>query len=111
MEIEVMWTGKWPNLCDGEWNLKINGEDKSDLIPENRRNTHMDTYGTYEKWYFGDNYDEIWESYKNGLKCDEWITKNKYWLNNISANEEVQKQLYEAFQANDWRYSSCGGCI
>lgn len=110
MEIEVMWTGKRTWLCEGEWILKFNGEDKSDLIPIELRLSPMGTYGTYEKWHFNDHCDVIWESYKDGLKCDEWINENKYWLNNISADEEVQEQLYEAFQAKDWRYASCGGC-
>lgn len=104
MEIEVMWTGEWPCLCSGEWILKINGEDKSDLIPDKLRTSPMGTYGTYEKWYFDKHWNDVTKSYKNGLKCDKWINENRYWLNNISVVDKVQKQLYEAFRANDWRY-------
>lgn len=110
MEIEVVWTGKYPNLCHGEWILKINGEDKSDLIPDKLRTSPM-IYTTHGEWYFDKYHNDVWKSYKSGLKCDEWINENKYWLNNISVVDKVQKQLYEAFQANDWRFARGGGCI
>ena len=31
------YTGTYPNLCVGEWTLKVNGKDVSDKIPEELR--------------------------------------------------------------------------
>lgn len=111
MNIKVEWTGKWPCLCSGEWKLYIDGMDKSELIPENLRQSDMGTFGTYSSWYFDDDYLEQFEDYEDGMECDEWIEHNKYWLNNISTEHNVQEELYYAFQASDWRHGSCGGCI
>lgn len=111
MNIEVKWTGKWPRLCYGEWKLIIDGEDKSSFIPEDRLRENMDTYGTYREWRFGNDYEEIWSSYEDGMNCQDWISFNKDWLNNISTDEAIQEQLFYEFQASDWRHGSCGGCI
>ena len=111
MNIEVKWTGKWPCLCYGEWKLIIDGEDKSSFIPEDRLRENMDTYGTYREWRFGNDYEEIWSSYEDGMNCQDWISFNKDWLNNISIDEAIQEQLFYEFQASDWRHGSCGGCI
>lgn len=110
MDIKVEWTGKWPCLCSGEWILMIDGEDKSNLIPEDLRRNEMGTYGTYSSWHF-ENWNEVFENYQDGMSCDEWIEYNKYWLDNISTDLNIQKQLFYGFQASDWRYGSCGGCI
>ena len=110
MDIQVEWTGKWPCLCYGEWILMIDGEDKSYLIPEELRKDKMGTYGVYFSWHFED-WEEVWTKYENGMKCDEWIEHNKYWLDNISTDHNVQEQLFYKFQASDWRHRSCGGCI
>lgn len=111
MDIKVEWTGKWPCLCYGEWKLIIDGENKSNLIPEDRLRENMDTYGTYRKWRFGNGYEEIWSNYEDGMNCKDWISFNKDWLNNISTDEAIQEQLFYEFQASDWRHGSCGGCI
>ena len=110
MNIEVKWTGKYPCLCSGEWILMIDGEDKSNLIPEDLRGNEMGTYGVYSSWHF-ENWDEVFEDYQDGMDCDEWIKHNKYWLDNISTDQTIQKQLFYEFQASDWRHGSCGGCI
>lgn len=111
MKIEVKWTGEYPSLCFGEWILKIDGEDMSNKIPEELRDCTMNTYGIYEDWHFDKDYNEIWNSYSDGLKCFEWIENNKYWLDTISKDKNTQIKLYEAFQAEDFRTGSCGGCI
>ena len=110
MNIKVEWTGKWPCLCYGEWKLYINGTDKSDLIPEDLRQSEMGTYGTYSSWHF-ENWNEVFEDYQDGMDCDEWIEHNKCWLDNISTDHIIQEQLFYEFQASDWRHGSCGGCI
>lgn len=35
------------------------------------------------------------------MGCDEWIKHNKYWLDNISTDKTIQKQLFYEFQVND----------
>lgn len=110
MNIKVEWIGKWPCLCSGEWKLTIDGEDKSSFIPEELRRSEMGTFGTYSSWHF-ENWIEVFEDYQDGMECDEWIGHNKYWLDNISTDQTIQEQLFYEFQASDWRYGSCGGCI
>lgn len=36
MKVEAVWTGEWPSLCCGEWKLYIDGEDKSNMIPDDK---------------------------------------------------------------------------
>ena len=110
MDIKVDWTGKWPCLCRGEWKLYIDGMDKSNLIPENLRQSEMGTFGTYSSWHF-ENWVEVFEDYQDGMDCDDWIECNKYWLDGISTDQTIQEQLFYEFQASDWRHGSCGGCI
>lgn len=100
MNIEIEWTGKWPCLCYGEWILTIDGEDKSSFIPEELRRSDMGAFGTYSSWHF-ENWNEVFEDYQDGMKCDEWIEHNKYWLDNITIDPYIQEQLFYEFQASD----------
>lgn len=109
--VEAHWSGSWPALCCGEWSLKVNGKDVTDKIPENLRNQDMNTYGTYQRWYFDDNWIEQYEDYESGQEYDEWIESNKYWLDTITTDYKTQHEIYEAINAEDFRHSSCGGCI
>lgn len=110
MKVEAKWTGKYPNLCSGEWILKVNNKDVSYLIPEELRNEPMNTYRTYKHWYFN-NWQAKWDSYEDGSFCDEWLEENEYWLEKISTDPFVWVEIYEAINSQDWRYGSCGGCI
>lgn len=110
MKVEAKWTGNYPNLCSGRWILKVNNKDVSHLIPNELRNEPMNTYNTYRSWHFV-NWEETWNSYEEGLFCDEWIKENKEWLNKISTDLIIQKEIYEAINSQDWRYGECGGCI
>ena len=85
----------------------------SDKIPYYVKNTPMYTKGIYSEWRiaFGTDKEEIWEDYESGLECDDWIKENKEWLDNITTDKCEQEDIYYAFQLNDWRYGSCGGCI
>lgn len=106
------WTGEYPNLCRGEWQLWIDGVDYSEKIPKTlRKNTHMDTWGVYERWVFDKDFYEVWETYEEGLEVDEWIETNSSWLIEITTEEEPMKDIYYAFQEKDWRHGQCGGCI
>lgn len=104
------WTGGAYCLCVGEWRLYIDEGDKSDLIPKELRDSHMNTAGTYQHWYF-DNWQEVWESYEDGLDCADWINVNDYWLSNITDDYKEKIELFKEFQAQDFRANSCGGCI
>lgn len=73
MNIRVKWTGSYPNLCYGEWILIIDGEDKSNLIPEDLKDRPMNTFGIYSKWRFLDreNWEVVLEEYEDGMECNE----------------------------------------
>lgn len=109
--IEASWSGSYPCLCSGKWTLMVNGEDVSNKIPEELRKSSMNTYGTYQNWYFDNNWSEVFEDYVDGLKCDDWIVENKEWLNNISTDISMQREIFAAINEQDFRSGSCGGCI
>lgn len=111
--IEVKWTGRYPTKCHGAWLITINGKE---LFV---RSKDFQTYGTYDAWSFGEGWSELFDSYVEGLKEQDWIDHlkkediNGLWselcrhsLTNIDLGE-----LFRAIQAQDWRASSCGGCI
>ena len=104
------WSGHYPCKCHGKWTLEVNGVDVSCYIPDELRDDSMNTYGTYQRWYFR-NWIEEFEDYEDGLMCDEWIEKNKYWLDVITDDINVQMEIFDAINARDWRHGECGGCI
>lgn len=110
VKFEVKWTGAYPSLCFGKWVIKKDGKDLSYLIPEDMKCSSMYTYGTYQKWYF-DDWQEVFEDYKDGLKCDEWIKENDYWISKICDNHDEKIMLFNAVSEKDFRIGSCGGCI
>ena len=110
MEVKAKWTGRGFVLCVGEWKLYVDGKDVTDKIPEDLRTEPMNTYKRYWRWYFKDGVEEL-ESYYDGLKRDEWIESNKYWLNKITKDIDVQRQIFKAINEQDFRPNSCGGCI
>lgn len=108
MAVNVEWTGAYPNLCSGEWVLKVNGKDYSNRIPF--QGTPAMTYGKYALTYL-DGYEEETEFYKDGMSCERWIKENSEWLDTITIDKDLQVDIFKAFQENDWRPESCGGCI
>lgn len=98
-EIKVKWTGQFPNLCSGNWELKIDGEDYSDGIPF--KNKSANTYGRYEEWHF-EEYEEIWNTYTAGLKEKEWIDEYRDWLKTLPITSTEYSKLYAAFSVEDW---------
>lgn len=102
------WTGTWPCLCCGEWILYKNGKKVDTNIPFGEDDAG--TYGSYDLWSFGEDYSEEWEEYEDGMDCNEWIEAYKDWLKTI-AEEDEWEDIFGAFQINDWRRGSCGGCI
>ena len=109
--IVAEWTGKFPNLCSGQWKLYIDGKDMSSKIPEHLKKSEMKTYRVYRRWSFAKNWDEKWTTYVDGLQKDEWIKENKEWLDTISTEYSIQSQIFDAINRLDWRHTSCGGCI
>lgn len=110
-KFEVEWTGSYPCLCYGEWKIKKNGVDLSNIIPEDIKHSPMDTYGIYQSWYFDENWMEDFEDYEDGLCCDNWINRNDYWISKICNNYDEKVMLFNAISEKDFRANSCGGCI
>lgn len=111
MKVEAKWSGSYPILCRGEWTLFIDGKDISDKIPKGLRINPMYTYGMYSRWRFVNGWEAEWNNYIDGLECEDWIEENKEWLDEITTDKCEQEDIYYAFQVNDWRHGSCGGCI
>ncbi len=116
MLFKAKWNGSPWALCCGEWELYKYTDDNqvknlSFLIPNELRTNCMNTFKEYSYWCFDDSWNEIWKTYKDGLKCEDWIKENLSWISNICNTKDEMKQLYEAFRKEDWRHTSCGGCI
>lgn len=109
-KIKVNWTGVYPCLCYGEWKIWVDGKDVSDFIPEDLRNSPMETYGTYNQWHFEDCI-EVFEDYEDGLSFDEWIEENDTWISKFLDTVEEKYELYCLINEIDFRHGSCGGCI
>lgn len=103
---EVKWdTPGFPVYCFGRWIIKKNGEEIQ--LPEEKRTNHMNTFGKHE-------IDEYWEPDRfviDGLKEDEWIRENWYWLESACDSLEDAKMLYRKISKQDWRHGCCGGCV
>lgn len=108
--VMASWDGAYPCYCSGSWTLFVDDEEKTNCIPEDLVNNEMNTYKNYMKWYFK-NWMEEWEEYYDGLSEKAWIKENDYWLKNITEDEEVKKDIFEAINIADWRHGCCGGCI
>lgn len=107
--VVIDWTGCGFSLCNGDWKVMIDGIDVSHIIPEEDRDCPMYTYGEYAEWCFDKDGYEDWSYYKDGLHFEEWVEQNP-WAKNF-ADDIPAEELFEMFQAEDWRYNSCGGCI
>ena len=105
---EAIWTGGYPNLCDGEWELYANGVRLRIEFPWGE---HEDagTWGYYRTW--DPEPDEI-ESFLyayRGLGCHDWIEQHQSWLERYFPREDWGS-VFRAFQKSDFR-RCCGGCI
>ena len=102
------WSGNYPCLCHGEWTLLKNEIEIPEPIPF--QGQPANTLGLYSEWHFDDNWCEQFEDYEDGLPCSEWIEQYQDYLSKIAPSNDWEK-VFAAFQKNDWRYNSCGGCI
>ena len=134
-EIEVDWTGSYPNLCSGSWIIKINGVQLVDKTDDTKGETnwkneprafsyghfmteYMETSGTYSSWHFED-WSEVFEDYYEGGehgKCWFETGQGKKLAgllkdNGFDLNDVELEELYEKISDQDWRSGSCGGCI
>jgi hypothetical protein len=105
------WSGGYPCLCYGEWTLYHNGEEIGVEIPF--QNEPADTYNEYSQWHFGgeSGLEEEWDFYEEGYYEENWIENNIEYLKQVTDDEGQYTYIYKAFQENDWRPGSCGGCI
>lgn len=103
------WSGGFPNLCSGEWTLSYNGKRIDVPIPFQYEDAN--TLGTYYHAGFDGDWEETYDDYEDGLSEDKWIEDNIEYLMNITDDESQYPLIYEAFQLNDWRMFSCGGCL
>lgn len=111
-DVQAEWTGGYPTLCFGEWNIVVNGIRLTGIASEN-----FNTEGTYSSWHFED-WSEVFEDYEDGLPFDEWVKSDINGLHDSldlhgfnSDDMGLMALLYEAISAEDWRSNSCGGCI
>lgn len=102
------WSGSYPCLCHGEWTLFK--DDVEITIPIPFQGSPANTYNVYSEWRFDDDWSEDWDDYEDGELCDDWCLANHDYLSMIAPKEDWP-DIFAAFQANDWRHNSCGGCI
>lgn len=104
------WSGKFPNLCSGIWTLFLNDEIVDVDIPF--QGQPANTNGIFYCWHFADGWEEVWDDYEDGMPFADWATEYEDYLQEVAGNDyDAWRAIYEAFQAADWRPSSCGGCI
>lgn len=110
--VQAKWItdSRW-SYCSGKWKLIVNGIDVTDHIPSLKRYSNMGTHGFYNEWHFNDNWDVIWETYEDGLECEDWIKENYDWLSTITKDKKTMIDIYYSISAEDFRPGSCGGCI
>lgn len=113
--LEVRWTGHYPNLCCGEWNIIYKGKELT--VPEDMKHTPMYAFGEYGEWHFDEEYMEEWDYYTDGDTKEVWIQRNLEWITSmfqeheIEITDELLSELFDKIQEQDWRHGSCGGCI
>lgn len=105
------WTGRFPNLCHGEWKLYVDGSDVSSCIPTSSKDKPMNTLKEYRSWHFDKKIGVVFDYYVDGIDCEDWIVENDWWLDRITEYVKIHREIFHAINECDWRYGSCGGCI
>lgn len=106
-------TARWSRggnlLCHGHWTVEWQGKELK--LPEARQEKDMGTWGIYSI------IDPDDETFAQGLHEDEWIIENVEWLtdlffdNGIPLESENYRAFYRAVNREDWRCTSCAGCM
>lgn len=106
---EAHWSGRSWSRCSGSWELLCDGKRVDTEIPFQGEPAY--TLGTYMSWSFGgSDWCEEWEEYEDGEACGEWCDANREWLSTLAPESEWE-DIFHAFQSEDFRRNSCGGCI
>ncbi|TLU66415.1 hypothetical protein FE810_06930 [Thalassotalea litorea] len=103
------WSADGHTMCLGHWQISYQGLPCT--IPAKYAEKDMGTYGNFSYFYPDD------DAYIEGEPFADWIDSNVDWLmdvfmqHNIPVEVEYFQWFYEAVNLNDWRCSSCGGCM
>lgn len=105
---KAVWTGGYPNLCSGEWELYVNEARLTIDFPWGE-SMPANTWGRYCTWLPIPEFFENFETEYEGLGCHDWIEEYQDWLEQHFPREDWGA-VFRAFQDEDWR-RCCGGCI
>ncbi|WP_437891329.1 hypothetical protein [Phytobacter sp. V91] len=103
------WTRGGNLLCHGEWIISWQGHPL--VLPESRREKDMGTWAIYSI------IDPEDETFAQGLEEDEWIIENVDWLTDLFFDHQIPMEsdnyrlFYQAVNRQDWRCTSCAGCM
>ncbi|ENL6905769.1 hypothetical protein AB5R89_003954 [Enterobacter ludwigii] len=96
-------------LCHGHW--IISWQNQALQLPESRREKDMGTWAIYSI------IDPEDDTFAQGLKEDEWIIENVDWLTDVFFDAGIPletanyRYFYQAVNTQDWRCTSCAGCM
>lgn len=103
------WSAAGHTLCLGHW--QISYLDQAIVLPDKIANHDMNTRGNFS-WMFPDEAEFI-----EGLGFEDWLEDNVEWLSDVFIQHDIPLDaehflhFYQAVNSEDWRCSSCGGCI
>lgn len=103
------WSAQGHSLCLGHW--QITYLDLPLILPQPQAENDMGTRANFSYFYPDD------DDYIEGLAFEDWLEENVDWLltvfeqHNIPTEAEYFVWFYQAVNAQDWRCSSCGGCM
>ena len=97
-------------FCRGNWVMTVDGVDVTDKIPSEFNSKGANTFNTY--YHIGTkDANVVRHYYDDGLKQDNWIEENKFWLDQITTDTDTHKRIFECMNFHDWRPGHCGDCI
>lgn len=116
-DVSASWSGSYPTLCYGEWEIIING-----IELQNLENENFETFGEYGQWRMTIDWEDEFYTVEEGNTKHEWIDMvRKENTNNLITSltdagfdpndDKILSALYEAINCVDWIHFSCGGCI
>ena len=103
------WSAEGHTLCLGKWHITYLGLPLT--LPLKQAENDMGTLGNFSYLYPDD------EAYIEGKPLEEWVEDNIDWLmevfeqHGIPLTSDLIEFFYQAVNDQDWRCSSCGGCI
>lgn len=106
---KAKWSTQGHSLCLGHW--QISYLDLPLTLPRKQAEADMGTYGNFS-YVFPDE-DEFIE----GEPFEVWLDLNIDWLidvfeqHNIPIEPQYFEWFYQTVNVQDWRCSSCGGCM